>query len=83
MSHQWKPIGWWERFIDGINCISINVWMFAVIIVGSILVIKGNEAIGSSLVTGAFAIFSNRRTVDRRSMDDKVDHVLEKTIDKI
>ena len=51
---------WYEILIitpvRALNEIRSNVWSIGVIVVGALLVIHGQSAIGGSLITGAFAI---------------------------
>lgn len=52
---------WYEQFVftpvRALNEIRSNVWSVILVIVGISLVLKGHENVGSSLVTGAFAVF--------------------------
>jgi len=42
--------------IEAINAIKTNAWSVVLIVIGSVLVLHGKDAVGGSLVTGGFAI---------------------------
>lgn len=47
--------------VRAINEVKSNVWSVILIITGITLVMHGHENVGSSLVTGAFAVFRSSR----------------------
>jgi hypothetical protein len=59
-------MNWFEYLflipIQALNNIRSNVWAVILIIVGIPLVLHGHENIGSSLITGAFAVFRSSNT---------------------
>ncbi len=48
--------------VHAFNNVRSNVWSVILIIVGVTLVMYGHDAVGGSLVTGAFAVFRSSNT---------------------
>lgn len=50
------------NIVQALNNVRSNVWSVILIITGITLVMHGHENVGSSLVTGAFAVFRSSNT---------------------
>lgn len=46
-----------SKIVESLNAIRSNVWAVVLIGAGCVLILHNHESVGSSLVTGGFAVF--------------------------